>query len=435
MTLEEGHVLKNRYRIQRVLGEGGMGTVYMAQDLLLDRPRAIKELYPDPLADEAELHQARLQFECEAKALKKLRHPSLPHVSDYFSVDEYDYLVMDYVEGPSLADILASKKRPTESTAYEWLNQISDVLAYCHQNQIIHRDIKPANLIRTPDKRIVLVDFGLVKMMDPHNPDSETIVSGVGTPQYTPLEQYDAHRARTDVRSDIYALGATFYHLLTGQAPQPVSQRLLNPSAQPAIRELNPRISPWMADFVQKAMAIRPEERFQDTQELRRELETRLFKLKAQPKAAAKTSAAARLTPSRRQASRTAPHRRRAASQKPQGAVADPLPKFQGAQQAQTPAQPQVAQVREGSVSEPSAAQGTTPTTAPHRQSTDLTSSTALPMVIPMAVIFVMAVVVSIVFATGSSLATVTIVAPLLFTAWVYHRLRSARNNKRPPGF
>ena len=153
MTLQVGQLLKNRYRIQRILGEGGMGTVYMAQDQLLDRPRAIKELDPDPLADEAELHQARLQFECEAQALKKLRHPSLPHVSDYFSIDEYDYLVMDYVEGQSLSDILASKQRPTEPLAYEWLTQIVDVLSYCHQHNIIHLRLSQCLLSAVPRPR------------------------------------------------------------------------------------------------------------------------------------------------------------------------------------------------------------------------------------------------------------------------------------------
>ena len=97
----------SHYRITAKLGEGGMGTVYMAQDQLLDRPRAIKELYPDPLADEAKLHQARLQFENEAKALKGLRHPSLPHVSDYFSIDEYDYLVINDDFAHALIDLQA----------------------------------------------------------------------------------------------------------------------------------------------------------------------------------------------------------------------------------------------------------------------------------------------------------------------------------------
>ena len=434
MTLEVDQLLKDRYRIQRVLGEGGMGTVYMAQDQLLDRPRAIKELCPDPLADEAQLHEARLQFENEARALKRLRHPSLPHVSDYFSVDEYDYVVMDYVEGPSLADILASKQRPTEPLAYEWMRQIVDVLSYCHEHNIIHRDIKPANLIRTPDKRIVLVDFGLVKMLDPHNPETGNIVRGVGTPQYTPLEQYDTHQGHTDVRSDIYALGATFYHLLTGRPPQPVSQRILNPDTQPSIQEINPKISPWMAHFVQKAMAIRPEDRFQDTKEMRRELETRIFKLRAE--ARTQTTVIGRSAPTQSAVGKSAPHRQAATSKQDkapaQGTVAGRLPKAKP--HPITPAQREAA-----ALSSPSSDQNRTeqqqssPSTLPHRQAPQQMPE-ALPVVVPMVVVFTLAVVVSVVFATGSSLATVAVVAPLLFTAWVYHKIRSGRN-KRPPRF
>lgn len=263
-----------------------MGTVYLAQDTLLDRPCAIKELYADPLADEAQLLAARKQFEREAKALMKLRHKNLPHVSDYFSIDENDYLVMDYIEGQSLADMLKNKKRPTEALMYTWLEQILDALNYCHSHQIIHRDIKPANIILTPEGRVMLVDFGLVKIVDPHNPRTTTIVRGLGTPEYTPLEQYDPHMGHTDERSDIYALGATIYHLLTGRPPQPVSQRILKPDTQPGMRELNPKISPWMEAFVRRAMAIRPEDRYQSVGEMRRELQARLFKVRqrrAQP--------------------------------------------------------------------------------------------------------------------------------------------------------
>jgi serine/threonine protein kinase len=153
MALEVEQMLKGRYRIQSILGEGGMGTVYLAQDLLFDCSRAIKELYPDPLADEARLHAARVQFEKEAQALKKLRHRNLPRFTDYFSIDENDYLVMEYVEGESLEDILARKKRPTEPLVYEWLDQILDALSYCHQHHVLHRDIKPGNIILTPAGR------------------------------------------------------------------------------------------------------------------------------------------------------------------------------------------------------------------------------------------------------------------------------------------
>jgi serine/threonine-protein kinase len=432
MTLEIGQVLKDRYRIERILGEGGMGTVYMAQDQLLDRPRAIKELYPDPLADEAKLHQARLQFENEAKALKGLRHPSLPHVSDYFSIDEYDYVVMDYVEGRSLADILQGKQRPTEPLAYEWLKQVVDVLNYCHEHHIIHRDIKPANLIHTPDKRIVLVDFGLVKMLDPHNPETGNIVRGVGTPQYTPLEQYDTHRGHTDVRSDIYALGATFYHLLTGYAPQPVSQRILNPDTQPPIQEINSKISPWMAEFVQKAMAIRPEDRFQDTKEMRHELETRVFKHRAQTKAASQVVPAAHTTligrsaPTRQEIAESAPHRgtetTRVGKTAHRSTVAGRIPRSRPQSSADQ--------------NRPTSKQAPHPMRSHPQKDTDKPNQVpeALPMLVPMAVVFTAAVVVSVVFATGSSLATVAVIAPLLITAWAYHKLRSGRN-KRPPRF
>ncbi len=253
--------------------------MYLAQDLLLDRRCAIKELYSDPLASEAELLAARAQFEREAQALSRLRHKNLPHVGDYFSIDENDYLVMDYIAGESLAHLLARRKRPTEQLLYGWLQQILSALEYCHQNGVIHRDIKPANIILTPTGNVVLVDFGLVKLVDTHNPRTATIVRGLGTPEYTPLEQYDSSIGHTDARSDIYSLGATLYHLLTGRPPQPVSQRILNPRTQPSIRELNPKVSFWMASFVEKAMAIRPENRFQSVSEMRRSLDAHLAKL------------------------------------------------------------------------------------------------------------------------------------------------------------
>ena len=275
-----GQVLKGRYRIQAILGEGGMGTVYLAQDTLLDRPRAIKELCPDPLADEARLLAARAQFEREARVLRGLRHKNLPHVSDYFSIDENDYLVMDYIQGESLADLLGRKKRPTERLLYIWLDQILDALEYCHRHHVLHRDIKPANIILTSEGKVMLVDFGLVKFLDPHNPRTATIVRGLGTPEYTPLEQYDASMGHTDARSDIYALGATLYHLLTGRPPQPVSQRILKPDTHPDIRELNPKISAWMSVFVRKAMAVRPENRYQSTGEMRRDLRTQVLKVR-----------------------------------------------------------------------------------------------------------------------------------------------------------
>jgi serine/threonine-protein kinase len=385
MTLRNGEVLKGRYRIQSILGEGGMGTVYLAQDLLLDRPRAVKELYPDPLADEAKLHAARVQFEKEARALGELRHKNLPHVNDYFSVDENDYLVMDYIEGESLADILARKKRPTEQLVYDWLKQILDALDFCHRHHILHRDIKPANIILTPEGKVMLVDFSLVKLLDAHNPRTATIVRGVGTPQYTPLEQYDASMGHTDVRSDIYALGATLYHLLTGHPPQPVSQRILNPHTQPPLHDLNPKVSPWMARFVQTSMAIRPNDRYQSIKEMRRQLDLRLFKLRRPAPTQSPTRGAG---PSARRQYR---HRARPTTRK------------------RPPARDLAPTVRE-------------------------MIPIVLPMVVPVTVILTLTTIATIIVATGSSTAAAIIALPLILSGLVYYKL-SSRRRRGPPRF
>jgi serine/threonine protein kinase len=389
MALEIGDVLKGRYRIEAILGEGGMGTVYLAQDLLFDRPRAIKELYPDPVADESKIHAARLQFEREARSLKNLHHKNLPHVSDYFSIDENDYLVMDYIEGESLEDILARKKRPTEPLVCEWLTQILDALEYCHRHQVLHRDIKPANIILTPQGRVMLVDFSLVKILDPRNPRTTTIVRGLGTPQYTPLEQYDGSAGHTDARSDIYALGATLYHLLTGHPPQPVSQRILNPDTHPAIQELNPKISPWMARFVHRAMTIRPEDRFQSTGEMRQELETRLFKLKTQALVNSNsqdTAGSAQQGVSRNYRYRPYGHTHWTRARR---TLIKNAPK----------ALPVV-----------------------------------LPVLVPVAVVTVLTVVVALAFSLGSSMLAAAIVTPLVLSGLIYYRLVSGRHHG-PPRF
>ena len=384
MSVRIGEVLKDRYQIESILGEGGMGTVYLAQDLLTDRLRAIKELYPDPLADEARLQAARLQFRREAEALSKLRHGNIPRVSDYFDIDENDYLVMDFIEGESLADILNRMKRPTERLVYAWLEQILDALDCCHRHQVLHRDIKPANIILTPEGQVMLVDFSLVKVYDPRNPRTATIVRGLGTPEYTPLEQYDSGGGHTDTRSDIYALGATLHHLLTGQAPQPVSQRILNPDTQPALQELNPKISPWMAQFVQRAMAIHPQDRFESVREMRRELDKRLFKLKRE--------------------SRAASVRHRAAHD-----------------DRREPAEPPAPPARR-------------PPWARHyvEEYTPRLAPVVLPILVPVTVIVVLAVFVTVLLSTSSTTVSALVIGPLILGGMIYHKIRQHRQQGPP---
>ncbi len=272
-------VLHHRYRIVELIGRGGMGAVYLTEDLQLQLKRfALKEiLYPTDA--DSQLHdQLRDQFHREATALANLDHPNLPKVFDYFSEDGRDYLVMDFIEGPNLKELLDRARERgellLESQVLDWADQICAALIYLHGQSppVIHRDVKPANVKLTADKVVKLVDFGLVKLFDSGDPRTITLVRGVGTPTYAPMEQYGAGTGRTDARSDIYSLGATLYHLLTGRAPVDAQQRFLDPHSLASPRSLNPAISSLTEYLVLKAMAIRPDDRYQTVEEMRRDL-------------------------------------------------------------------------------------------------------------------------------------------------------------------
>ncbi len=265
VTLESGVILRERYKLTNIVGQGGMGSVYRAEDLRLPgRLCAIKEVQPDPNANETYRKQAQSQFLQEASILAQLDHPSLPKVSDFFSENGRDYLVMDFVTGKNLRQLLQENQGPlAEEAILAWAGQIMDGLAYLHRQDppVLHRDIKPANIKLTLDNRIKLVDFGLVKLMATDDERTITVVQGRGTALYTPLEQYGGDGGHTDVRSDIYALGATFYHLLTDFPPPDAKARFLNPAALPSPRRLNPEISPHVSDAIQWAMEMHPDER------------------------------------------------------------------------------------------------------------------------------------------------------------------------------
>ncbi|MCP5095958.1 MAG: serine/threonine protein kinase, partial [Chloroflexi bacterium] len=162
-------ILRERYKLTNIVGQGGMGNVYRAEDLRLPgRLCAIKEVQPDPNASPEMQAQSQSQFLQEASILAQLDHPGLPKVSDFFAENGRDYLVMDYVPGNDLREVLLENKGPLpESSLISWAGQIMDALAYLHRQDppVLHRDIKPANIKLTPDNRIKLVDFGLVKVM------------------------------------------------------------------------------------------------------------------------------------------------------------------------------------------------------------------------------------------------------------------------------
>ncbi len=276
--LKSGLVLRERYRIRRIIGQGGMGSVYLADDMRLEgRLCAIKEIYHDPILTEEMLKQSRDQFLREATVLARLDHPNLPKVSDFFTGDERDFLVMDFIPGKDLRTILVERRSQgqflPERQVLGWASQLADALSHLHNQDppILHRDIKPSNMKVTPNGVLKLVDFGLVKLMAPEEM-TITILQGRGTAYYTPLEQYGGDNGHTDIRSDIYSFGATLYHLCTGEPPTEARDRFLNPGKLVAIQEINPEISTRTQRAVFWAMNLHPTDRPVDIEVFREAL-------------------------------------------------------------------------------------------------------------------------------------------------------------------
>lgn len=268
MSLNTGEIIGDRYRVIRLLGQGGMGAVYQAWDTRLNHPVAVKEMSPQAGLDPGMLAQLRQQFQQEAQVLATLVHPNLVRVTDYFSWGGNEYLVMDFVEGESLAARIRREGALPEQQVIAWAVQLLDALGYCHRQGVLHRDIKPQNIIITPEGRAVLVDFGLVKLWDPNDPRTRTVMRGMGTPEYAPPEQYDTGPGHTDPRSDIYGLGATLYHALTGKLPPTATQRMASPSSFLHPRRINSAISPATEAIVLKAMEIEMDRRFRSADEM-----------------------------------------------------------------------------------------------------------------------------------------------------------------------
>jgi eukaryotic-like serine/threonine-protein kinase len=277
--LEAGTVLRKRYEILELVGQGGMGAVYKAADRRLEgRVCAVKEILPhltENTASPEELEQVAEQFRMEASVLARLDHPMLPKVSDYFSNGSREYLVMDYVPGRDLQELLHEKQRLneffTEAQVVEWAVQLLDSLDYLHNQDppVLHRDIKPSNIKLTPRGDIKLVDFGLVKLMQANDSRTVTVVQGRGTVAYTPLEQYGGDSGFTDARSDLYSLAATLYHLLAGQPPIDAKERFLRPGSLPSLCSVNPTVTPRLERVLFQALSMHPNERPATAREMR----------------------------------------------------------------------------------------------------------------------------------------------------------------------
>ena len=255
-------ILQGRYRIIRLLGQGGMGAVYEATDERLDTTVALKEtLFTD--------ERLRKQFEREARLLARMHHPALPRVSDHFSEGEGQFLVMQYIAGDDLAQMIKGKPGPFPADqVLTWGDQLLDALDYLHTQdpQIIHRDIKPQNLKLTSRGQIILLDFGLAKGQAGGISLVTTSPSIYGyTPNYAPLEQIQG--LGTDARSDIYALSATLYHLMTGVKPPDALTRaaaLVNGQPDPLApaHEINKAIGTEVSNILARAMSQNREQRF-----------------------------------------------------------------------------------------------------------------------------------------------------------------------------
>jgi len=272
-------VLNGRYEIVRRIGGGGMGAVYLAKDRNLgDAPRAVKEMVESHL-DPSQHEKAIGDFKRESLLLTALEHPSIPTIYDYFYDDALSrfYLVMKYISGGDLASRLraAVGGRLDEKTVTDWGMQVADVLDYLHSRPkpIIYRDLKPANLMIDGNTgRVMLIDFGIARWVT----QQEKGVTAVGTMGYAPPELFSG---RVQPASDVYSLGATMFHLLTGSDPQDNPLLIFDFSKNPRPRQITPSLSSEMEMILMRAVEYRPEDRYRTAGEMRNELANHLEKL------------------------------------------------------------------------------------------------------------------------------------------------------------
>src|SRR6185295_1226666 len=279
--LEPGTLLLDRYSIVHRVGGGGMGSVYQARDKrLAERLCAVKEMI-EMFADQAQRAKAVEDFKREAEVLAQLDHPSIPTVFDYFIEGGRYYLVMRWIGGGDLADQMRLRQGVIEeSVVTKWAIQICDVLHYIHQQRppIIYRDLKPANLM-LDDKttRVMLVDFGIARIVRP----TEKGVTAIGTMGYAPPELF---AGKVEPRSDIYSLGATMFHMLTGSDPQDNPLLIFDFSKNPRPCQINPAITPEMERILMKSVAHKPEDRHASALELMRALEEHSARIESKPR-------------------------------------------------------------------------------------------------------------------------------------------------------
>ena len=251
MTTNES--INDRYILQYEIGRGGMSKVYLARDIKLNMDWAIKVLDVSGNSSHAKIY--KIATEKEISMLKSLKHPALPRIVDYFLEDEKMYIVMDYIEGETLSDKLEREGKQKEENVVKWMRAVCDVLNYLHtrKNAIIYRDIKPSNIMLTPEGDIKLIDFGIART---YKSSSNSDTEYLGSRGYAAPEQC-SQLGQSDERTDIYGVGATMYHLLTGKHPdQP-------PYEFYPIRKWDKHFSRGVQQIVQKCVMTDPQYRYQ----------------------------------------------------------------------------------------------------------------------------------------------------------------------------
>jgi serine/threonine protein kinase len=279
MKLQINTQLNNRYKITGFLSQGGFGYTYLAKDIILDQKVCIKELFISNKSSRGQNQEVisetskEFSFEYfserfldEAQQLATFNHPNIVKVKDFFKGNGTTYMVMEFIEGETLQSRKQKGGLEDFQSIFAAMHQLLDAIEEVHKHGMLHRDIKPENILITPEDKIILIDFGSARDFEDGKTKAHTTML---TPGYAPIEQY-SNRAKRGPFTDIYALGATLYFLLTGEKPIAATDRHLENLIPP--HKINPAVSTQLSSAVMMAMEMKPEDRFQDVGELREAL-------------------------------------------------------------------------------------------------------------------------------------------------------------------